>query len=93
MNYLFKRGELRMKSQNTLNKENADLIAFSDYIKCHQNQILIHHLLNHYASLLEYHLSTYPKAEQPVFDEAHYTLFRNKLGLVNSIIDQMDTTV
>ena len=79
-----------MKLQNNTNKEAENLKESSDSTNGYQNRVVIYHLLSHYASLLEYHLSTYPKAEQPIFDEAHYLLFQNKLGLVNQVIDRLD---
>ena len=82
-----------MELQNNINKETKNLNKFSDSTNDYQNGVLIHHLLSHYASLLEYHLSTYPKAEQPIFDEIHYVLFQNKLGLVNQVIDSLDKKI
>ena len=79
-----------MELQNNINKEAKNLNKFSDSPNDYQNSVLIYHLLSHYASLLEYHLSTYPKSEQPIFDEPHYLLFQNKLGLVNQVIDRLD---
>ena len=82
-----------MKLQNNTNNEAENLNKFSDSTNDYQNRVVIHHLLSHYASLLEYHLSTYPKAEQPIFDEIHYALFQNKLGLLNHVIDRLDETI
>lgn len=82
-----------MNTQDNQNKDAENLNNFSESTYDYQNRVLVYHLLSHYASLLEYHLSTYPKAEQPIFDEAHYLLFKNKLGLVNQVIDKLDKTV
>ncbi|MSR89297.1 MAG: hypothetical protein EXS67_06555 [Candidatus Margulisbacteria bacterium] len=55
-----------------------------------ENMVLIHYLLNDYATLLEYLIGIYPKKVNPIFDEAHLVLFRNKLGLVNKVVDGVD---
>lgn len=55
-----------------------------------ENVVLINYLLNDYATLLEYLIGIYPEKVNPIFDVAHLVLFRNKLGLVNKVVDGVD---
>ena len=52
--------------------------------------VILHYLLNDYATLLEYLIGTYPNIEHMIFDEVHLRLFRRKLGLANRVIDRFD---
>ena len=62
--------------------------------RCDLGQIVIlHYLLNDYATLLEYLIGTYPNIEHPIFTKSHYLLFQNRLELTNQVIDKLDKTV
>ena len=61
--------------------------------ECFEIHVLLHYLLNDYATLLEYLISSYPKIEHPIFDANHFILFQNRLGLANMIIDRLDSGV
>lgn len=62
--------------------------------RCDFGQIVIlHYLLNDYATLLEYLIGSYPNIEHLIFDDVHLRLFKRKLNLANIVVDELDMRV